>query len=235
MAVKLSALRAGRPLPTGRFLVIISVRGWVDPRAIVWLEGLGQLQNVLCEPPKPTNLFSPLNWQEVAQVPKYLVGSVRYILSSDRQITEYVIGPARYILSSDRQITEYLNTNIAHYAEWGLERLKMARSVQRPAYRLDDWRVRVRFPLCISDFFLFHTVQTASVAYPVSFLSAKRAGCEANHSPTCSDEIKNPWSFTFFHMQLHGLVLKHVDIVNFYIQEDGKFIFVDGTYKPIIK
>jgi hypothetical protein len=45
MAVRLPALRAGRPVPPGRFLVLISVRSRVDPRAIVRLEGLGQLKN----------------------------------------------------------------------------------------------------------------------------------------------------------------------------------------------
>jgi hypothetical protein len=45
MGVRLSAPHIDRPLPPGRFLVLISVRGWVDPRAIVRLEGLGQLKN----------------------------------------------------------------------------------------------------------------------------------------------------------------------------------------------
>jgi hypothetical protein len=38
MAVRLSALRADRPLPQGRFLGLISVRGRVNLEAIVRLE-----------------------------------------------------------------------------------------------------------------------------------------------------------------------------------------------------
>jgi hypothetical protein len=45
MAVRLSASRAGRPLPPGRFLVHISVKGWIEPRVMVRQEGLGKLKN----------------------------------------------------------------------------------------------------------------------------------------------------------------------------------------------
>jgi hypothetical protein len=44
MAARLSALRADRPLPPGRFLVLFSIGGWVDPRSIVRLKGFGQLK-----------------------------------------------------------------------------------------------------------------------------------------------------------------------------------------------
>jgi hypothetical protein len=60
MAVML-ALCAGRLLPPGTFLVLISVRGWVDPRDIVRLEGLGKLKNPVTSPacsivPQPPTL-----------------------------------------------------------------------------------------------------------------------------------------------------------------------------------
>jgi hypothetical protein len=41
----LSASLAGRPLPPGILLVIVSVRGSLDPRALMRLEGLGKLKN----------------------------------------------------------------------------------------------------------------------------------------------------------------------------------------------
>jgi hypothetical protein len=44
MVLRLWTLCSGRRLPTGRFLVLVSDRSWVDSRAIVRLEGLGQLK-----------------------------------------------------------------------------------------------------------------------------------------------------------------------------------------------
>jgi hypothetical protein len=62
MAVWLSALHAGHLLPPGRFLVLISFRGRVDPRAIVQVGGLGQLKI-----PMTSSGIEPVNFQLVAQ------------------------------------------------------------------------------------------------------------------------------------------------------------------------
>jgi hypothetical protein len=48
VAEQLAASQEGlSSLEIGRFLVLISIRGRVDPRAIGMLEGLGQLKNVM--------------------------------------------------------------------------------------------------------------------------------------------------------------------------------------------
>jgi hypothetical protein len=99
MAVSLSALRAGLPLPPGRFLVLISVRGWVDPGAIVRLEGLGKLKKK-----KPSSGLHPATCRLVAwclnqlryRVPPYrLIAVINSLLSRSvsfywptRQVTE---------------------------------------------------------------------------------------------------------------------------------------------------
>jgi hypothetical protein len=50
-----------RTEPQGRFLVLICVRGWVDTRAIVRLEGLGELKN-----PVTSSAIEPVTFRLVA-------------------------------------------------------------------------------------------------------------------------------------------------------------------------
>jgi hypothetical protein len=59
---EIASLTPSRPLSPGRFLVLISVRGWVEPGPIVWLEGLGKLKKKIQWPhresiPRPSGLW----------------------------------------------------------------------------------------------------------------------------------------------------------------------------------
>jgi hypothetical protein len=75
-------------------------------------------------------------------------------------------------------------------------RAEISQSVQR---RATDWTTGVRFPTVVRDFSLLDSVQTDFGAHPSSypmgtggfFPGVKRPGCEADHSPPSSAEIKN--------------------------------------------
>jgi hypothetical protein len=92
MVVRLSALCTGHPLPPGRFLVLISVRGWVNSRSTVRLEGLGKLKKIhpirsrscnlpACSiVPQPTTLpRAPKRWKCMQKIHN-LTGAMKSLL-----------------------------------------------------------------------------------------------------------------------------------------------------------
>jgi hypothetical protein len=77
MAVRLSALCTGCSLPSGTFLVLISVRGGVNPMVIVQLEELAQLKNPMTSPG-----IEPVTFQPAAQYLNQLHHCVDYVMKN---------------------------------------------------------------------------------------------------------------------------------------------------------
>jgi hypothetical protein len=86
MAVRLSALSSGRLLPPVRFLVLIPVKDWVDPKAVMRLEVLDKLDKSTSSGLKPATFWF------VAQCLNQLRYRVLLTISVARTISRPVVG-----------------------------------------------------------------------------------------------------------------------------------------------
>jgi hypothetical protein len=146
MAVK-SALHAGRLLPPGRFLVLISVRGWVDTKVIVRLKGLGQLKNSM------TSSGIELACRIMVQPTTLLRASIRSVQNRIDERKQYWINCMDRVIDERtekyfRQIGDYLRRKEWVYAvETGLEKVK-----RRLKNHSADTNVKFYFTACLSSF-----------------------------------------------------------------------------------
>jgi hypothetical protein len=142
MSVKLSALCSGRPVSPRRILVLISVRSWVDPRTIVWLEGVGQLKN-------PTTS----SWTEPATfwvVTKCLNQLLYLVPKTDTQFNETkwlleIIGVCGQCYELSKQL-QGLHIDMALHSETHLEPHEMFLTTNYYFYRTDRFPERKRIP-----------------------------------------------------------------------------------------
>jgi hypothetical protein len=112
---KVISLTRRPPLtPPGRFLALNSFRGWVDPRATVWLEGLGQLKYEFHRDlnPRPSGWMHSASTNYATACPNFLAISWITIIS---HLNVNIIGQkSKSKLCYDRRFSRPICLGIKH-------------------------------------------------------------------------------------------------------------------------
>jgi len=151
--VRLSALCTGCLYPQEIFLVLISVRGWVDLRAIVWLEGLCQWKI----PVTPSGIESATFWL-VVQCLNQLRHCVPTFQGQGTFISSQVLS---LTLWPTQLLTEQLQGEITLGMKWPLHE----NDLSPPNLLLGlSKKVCVHIPICFNGFALGRKYRYMSLA-----------------------------------------------------------------------